>query len=157
MTDLKPRFKTEEKEIDGRKYSVTLFPAGRGFELLFEFKNLFGDSIGSLFGGEIETAISKLGGQLSKTEALEFVRGLLELTFVEGATEELGKRDHFDEHFSGRYSTLLKVIAFVMEANFSDFFAEIKIKLGSFAKTAVAKLKDMGATDVSALSKFLDE
>jgi len=143
----------KKKTINGHEIEVVLFPGGPGFELLFELKNIMGESIGSLFGGEIEVAIAKLGGNLSKKEGLDFILRLLEWTYIDGRTQGVDKL-FFDEHFAGRYGHLFKVIAFVTEVNFGDFFDEMRRGLVATVTKLGKGLEAAGATNLDALSSF---
>ena len=145
-------YETTKKTIDGVEYSVTLFPAGPGFQLLFELKEVLGDSMTSLLGQNVESLVSKIGGDLSKAEILDFVIRLLEFTFVSGRTQPID-RDFFNSHFAGKYGHLMKVLSFVVEVNFSDFFDEVKSGLTSLVGRFETLMKDMGATNLGALSQ----
>jgi hypothetical protein len=138
-------YEQESKTIDGTKYTVTLFPAGPGFQLLFELKNVLGDSMGAVLGQEAESIITKIGGTLSKEEILNLVVRLLELTLVEGRVQPIDKA-FFDSHFAGKYGHLMKVLSFVVEVNFSDFFDEIKNMLLNGVKRFNVFMGSMGAT-----------
>ena len=118
-------YKVETKEIGGHTVKVVLFPGGPGFKLLLELKQVLGDSIGSLFGGQIEVAIAKIGGDLSNENVLDFVLRLLEFTYIDERMEGVNK-DFFNEHFAGKYGYLFKVLIFVTEVNFGDFLDETK-------------------------------
>lgn len=145
---------TKTKSIDGVEYRVTVFPAGQGFELLFELKELFGDSIGALFGKNAETALAKIGGKFGKKEVLDFVLRLLAFTYAENATEPVGKKEVFNLHFAGRQGHLFKVIAFAVEVNFGDFFGEVKNGLKSLMDKMTTTLREAGATDPKVVSLF---
>lgn len=146
----------KSKEINGRKYTVSMFPAGTGFQIMFELKNALGPAVGSLIGDKAEMVLTMLGGDLSKEGALDLILRLLELTTVEGTGEGLGVEDAFNNHFAGRYGELLKVLAFVVEVNFADFFAEIKSVIGAGMKTVEKtlglKLKSQSASALSGQS-----
>jgi hypothetical protein len=147
--DTSPLFEKKTRVIDGTEYTVVLFPAGRGFELLFDLKTIAGDSIGSLFGGNVESAITKIGGGMGKSEILEFVLRLLEFTFPPGQTQGFN-RQRFDAHFAGRYGHLLKVLGFVIEVNFTDFFDELRTGLVDLTGKFDKMMEQAGATVTAA-------
>lgn len=123
---------TVSKRIGEHDYNVTVFPGGRSLELLFELKTALGDSFGALFGQNAEGAITKMGGQLGKREIVDLVLRLLELTTVDGKPFD---KATFDSHFAGRIGQLFKVLTFVVESNYSDFFDELRRSIIGFLKT----------------------
>ena len=135
---------TKTKEIGGQKYVVTTFPAGRAFELLYELKDALGESFGSLLSSSAESALARIGGKLNKQEAADLVLRLLELTSV-GGTSEGFKRETFDAHFAGRIGHLFRVLAFVIEVNYEDFFGELKGAVLTATKKGGELLKLLGA------------
>jgi len=143
---LVPNFETQRKEIDNVRYSTTVFPAGVGFQLLYELKAALGDTIGNLVSGDLEKVVSSVGGRLSKGEMLDFIQRLLGMTFADDMTLPVGKKEVFDVHFAKRYGHLLKVLSFVVEANFADFFEEVRRALSTSISKFNALVKMMGAS-----------
>lgn len=135
---------TSKRTIGKHEYAVTIFPAGHGLELLIELKNALGDSAGSLFGQNVEGMIAKIGGSYSKSEIRDLVQRLLDLTFVGSSTEPLGKKEIFDNHFAGQYGQLMKVLGFVIEVNYSDFFDELKSGIARVVGRLETVLQTMG-------------
>lgn len=141
-----PEIQSKTKRIGEFEYKSVMFPAGAGLEILVELKSVLGDSVGSLMGGEIETAIAKIGGNYSNAEVRELVARLLQWTYVEGYTEPVSTKAIFDTHFAGSYGRLFKVVAFAIEVNYSDFFDELKNALAGAMGNFDALLQKMGAT-----------
>lgn len=127
---------TRNKVIEGREYSVTQFPARRGFALKARLAKLLGPAVAELFsavkGGDAESLMSAdidmaiVGGAIRRllegvdeSNMLELVLSLLSMTRVDGKeiTEQV-----FDMEFAGKFSELYKVLAFVVEVNYGDFF-----------------------------------
>lgn len=119
------QFDAQTKVIDEIEYKVVPFPAGTGFEILFDLNQAFGDSIGALLGREAEKALSKIGGSLGKTEVLNLIIRMLQWTYIGSSPQPITK-ETFNMHFAGRYGHLLKVVGFVIEVNFKDFFDECR-------------------------------
>ncbi len=144
-----PTFKSETRSIGEHEYKVVLFPAGRGFELLVDLKTILGESVGLLFSGQIEKAIAVLGGGMSKPEILSLVMRMLEFTFVTGHTGGFDK-PFFDAHFVGAYGRLFKVLAFVVEVNYKDFFVEMRSGLNNALgnmDALLTKMEEAGLVD----------
>ena len=130
---------TKTRAIDGTKYAVTTFPARRGLKLQVTLVRTLGPALSELMkavpkgvstknllnvdvklehvAGALATAFSGL----SEEEFMALVMRLLESTSREGAeiTEET-----FDLDFSGNYMHVYKVLWFVLEVNYGDFFGE---------------------------------
>lgn len=127
---------TKDKIIEKRTYSVTQFPARHGFVLKARLAKLIGPAVAELFaalkGGSAESVMSAdvdmsmIGGAIHKLldgidgeDALDLVLKLLSMTRLDG--KEISEQV-FDMEFAGRFSELYKVLAFVVEVNYGDFF-----------------------------------
>ena len=116
----------KEKEIDGAKYTVTQMTARRALQMQAKIMKLIGPSIGeaiSASGGEASfgKAIGTLAATLDEKTFDSFILELLNGVRKNGM--EL-KESTIDLEFAGALNTLFKVLAFVLEANYADFFSE---------------------------------
>ena len=124
---------TEEKEIDGRMWHVTVFSATEGLGIMSKLTKLLGGPIGKAIagfmgGGEgpaldpkiISEAFESLAGRLDESEVVGLIKRLLKGTSYDGDKgNRLSAVDTFDVIFMRAYGTLFKVVAFVLEANFA--------------------------------------
>mgnify|MGYP001159162271 CR=1 FL=1 len=115
----------ETREIDGQNWTVQAFPASIGLEL--------GATLvqhGLSFAGDLDdvpAAVRNLFANLPPKGLVAFAKRLLEQTICEG---EGGAVKKFDTLFVRRYSTLIKVVAFVVEFNFAGPFDDWKTLVG---------------------------
>jgi len=135
---------TKNKMINGREFQVTQFPGRYGLRLQARLARVFGAPLAALFKGakkgmdsdladlDLEKAVVMLMDKLSEDELDDLVNRMLSQTRVDGK----GIIDNpmvFDELFAANYSDLFKVLAFVVEVNFGNFFSALK-GIGSPAK-----------------------
>lgn len=134
---------TREKVINGSTYSATQLPARRALKLQYKLIKIFGSAIsqvllpslsddkGKVEGSTISLGIDKRGissAIMSITSQMDdacFESLIKEL--VQGVRKE-GREltDSFiDTEFAGDLSTLWKVIWFVLEINFDNFFEDL--------------------------------
>ncbi len=119
---------TKEKQIDGHTYAVTQFPGRRAFKIKTAILLKLGPALAvSLAGAQgsgadlniasIASALEKI--TMSSDEFLDLVLELISQTRRDGKeiTPEV-----FDLEFAGNLQTVYKVAAFVLEANFGNFF-----------------------------------
>jgi hypothetical protein len=125
--------KTEEKTIDGATYAVTQFSATKSLKTFHRLGRMIGPAFGALTGGaalgdvananitaeSFGTAIKALFESCDEATFERTVKDLLETTTKDG------KPINFDLDFSGSIGTLFKVLAFVLEVNYSDFLGAI--------------------------------
>lgn len=120
---------TKEKQIDGHTYAVTQFPGRRAFKI----KTAILLKLGPALAVSLDGAVAKAGADLniasiasalekitmSSDEFLDLVLELISQTRRDGKeiTPEV-----FDLEFAGNLQTVYKVAAFVLEANFGNFF-----------------------------------
>lgn len=129
---------TKEKTIDGKLIAVTQFPARHGFKIKARLAKLLGPALasaaaavqggnkGSLLEADVDiaalgAAVSTLVASLDSDSTLDLVMGMLTSTRMDGkeVTDSV-----FDMEFAGNYATLYKVLAFVVEVNYGDFFGK---------------------------------
>ncbi len=122
---------TKAKEIDNVLYEVTQFTATRGFKLSARLWLLFSEPLANLFSsGNIDKsksfldmdasviakAIASLNTKFTDESLFEFAKELLT------QTQRDRKEINFDLDFAGNIMHLYKVLVFVVEVNFADFF-----------------------------------
>ncbi len=144
--------KWRETTIDGQAYRVTQFGATEGLRVWTKLAKLIGPSIGKAFGGvkggtalldadvdprAIGEAVEILVDQLDETEVVDFAKRLLAFTMIDG------REVNFEIDFQGRMLVMLKVLQFVIEVNYSDFFDALG---GRLARVAGAG-NDLGLVD----------
>ncbi len=127
---------TEDREIDGIKWTVTQFPATEGFKILVKVTKIIGPLIATTVGKteslsslmdmdtknlNLDGAITLLLDSLTESETNIFIKRLMAHTIVNGVSVV----DTFDITFQGKYATLFKVLKFIMEVNYKDFLDEI--------------------------------
>jgi hypothetical protein len=142
----------KHKVIDGIEYTVTQFPARRGFKLKLTLakkllpgmsrlldsgtplSQVMESNIGS---GSVVSAIQAAVDSLDEEEAVKLIMELLSST-RRGTKDGRGgleiSEEILDMEYAGNYLALYKVIAYVLEVNYSDFFKGI----GKVASTIVA-------------------
>ena len=119
----------KEKTINGSKYTTTQFPAMRALRLQTKLIKLLGPSLACVFSSydqknpdkNLAEAIKMLADVLDEDTFEKLVLEILQMTRKSGF--EL-KKENIDSEFAGNLNELFKVIQFVLEANFSDFFSE---------------------------------
>lgn len=133
--------------IDGHSYTVRKLPARRGTRMLTKLARMIGPSIGTLAeGGKLSDLMgAKVDGKLfSRAVAALFLHVdedavdaiLMELADV--TTVEKGGllRPNYDLHFMGRQGALMKWAAFALEAQYADFFGEVRAAVASLDELA---------------------
>lgn len=129
--------RTEETEIDGRRVSVTVFPGRESIRVWSRIMQLIGPAIGkavgSLKGGSglldaeitpdaLGDAVSELVNRLDEVEIEGLILRILKDTRIDG--KEVS-REVFDIEFAGSIVTALKIVRFVLETNYSDFWSVV--------------------------------
>lgn len=119
---------TKEKTIGDSVYSVTQMPAIRAVRMQARLLRLVGPSFGALIGSDpknpdssIPLAVSLLADKLDETTFEKLVLELMTGVRKDGAELTRGK---IDLDFAGNLNDLYRVIQFILEVNFSDFFQE---------------------------------
>lgn len=127
---------TRDKLINGHTYSVTQFPARHAFMLKARLAKLLGPALAEILASlngvskesilsadidlsAISAALNKLLGAVDEQSTMDLILKLLSCTRMDGKeiTEQL-----FDIEFAGNLSDVYKVLAFVIEVNYGDFF-----------------------------------
>lgn len=136
----------ETREIDGAKYTVTVFASGRSIQLLKRVLLFVGRPVARSYD-EIGDVMDGLLRALQETDAEELVKALVANVTIDGQKME-GERI-FDIWFAGKIGTLWKVVRFVVEVNWQSFFdemrAEMKARMEAWAMEqaeAVRKAKE---------------
>ena len=138
--------KTEEKKIDDMEVAVTQFPARFGFKMQARLLKVFGPVIGKMLGGadlkkgadadvnldKLSEAIELLFKSMDEDGAMKLIMDLLQSTRING--QEVNDSS-FDSIFPGKYSTLFKIVGYVLEVNYGSFFGESSI--GKMVKSVV--------------------
>jgi hypothetical protein len=139
--------KTEEKTIDGVRYQVTQFPAMEALRVQTQLLKVAGPALAAIFSGVrsgdgakakmefspifLAAALEKLSDKLNEDELERLVLRLLAGARIMeqngGPFDGPNGRVLFNMHFAGKLATLWKVIAFVLEVNYQDFFDGLKV------------------------------
>jgi hypothetical protein len=142
---------TQTRTIDGQQWTVTQFPATVGLRVASRLLKLIsgpvGDAVSGIDGNLMDARISM--DAKSMGAALKGLAGALEpddvvdlaVTLLEGArcdSTEIS-RATFDVVFQGRYGTLLKALAFVVEVNFQIPLADWFLLLTDQQQTSQEK------------------
>jgi hypothetical protein len=116
---------TKEKEIGDAVYSVTQMPAIRALKIQSRLLRLVGPSFAAMIAsGEdssIPMAISLLTDKLDENTFEKLVLDLMQGVRKDGAELTKGK---IDLEFAGNLNELYRVLQFVLEVNFADFFQD---------------------------------
>ncbi|MFH0902144.1 MAG: hypothetical protein V2A73_16050 [Pseudomonadota bacterium] len=127
---------TRERDIDGHHWSVTMLPASRGMEIARKLLRLAGPALGkamtaiggssassgggSLLDAELPVlgdAVAALAAGLGEPESTALIKELATTgVFCDGVEV---KPVQFEVLFAGQYATLIKLVGFVLETNFS--------------------------------------
>lgn len=126
---------TQEKEINGNRYSVTQMTARRALRMKAKLLKQFGTALAEIFLPSEDKPIE--GAGFSKKEAVSALQALscelderafelLVMELLSGVRKDGVELTEaiVDMEFAGDLATLFKVIWFVLEVNFSSFFGE---------------------------------
>lgn len=117
---------TREKSIDGSNYLVTQLPARRALKMKARLIKLFGPLLMSLDSGSFQNLCQTIDENQFESLCMEMIQGVrkngVELT---PAT--------FDLEFAGDMAGIYKVLLFIIEVNYSNFFTMIGIGIPSFS------------------------
>ena len=170
-------FEVKTKVIDELKFSVSPFDVKSALKLQAELFRIFGPALGSALGAfskkdkDSETqidgngigeAIEKLFTQLDPDTFYDLIKRMfgkvqVEVT-IEGKTPILFDfYEKFDERltivFQGKITTIYKVLIFVLEVNYPDFFEKAG-RIGNRLKTT---LSEKAKTSASAVLNELEK
>lgn len=124
-----------EIELDGEKYIVSLYAATRGFKLLTKLAKYLGRPLVALgaSGGldaditpELITSLFDASNELLDENTLEkLVKEILDGVQIIDHKSNINRPINFDLDFRGRYSHLFKLLAQVLQFQYSDFLSEL--------------------------------
>lgn len=138
--------KTHEKNINGRVFRVSEFPAMRGWKTFVKLSRGLMPAMASVAGAiknwedlEIDgdglvKAAELLITELDEDKSEILINELFSLTWIDG--QEL--MPQFDMVFQGEYGMLIKALAFVIEVNYKSFLGENGVKFLKNKTPAVA-------------------
>lgn len=119
---------TKEKVIGDNTYAVTQMPALRAVKMQARLLRLVGPCIGALIAADpknpdasLPMAISMLADKLDEATFEKLVLDLVQGVRCNGVEMTRGL---LDLDFAGKLNDLYRVLQFVLEVNFSDFFLE---------------------------------
>lgn len=126
---------TKEKMIDGRSIKVAQFPARRALQFKARILRLVAPFIGELMrtvgkGGKlsldtdvpVETIVEAMNkiADVKPEEFVDLCVSLMQCTWIDG--KEISE-SVFDMEFAGNTLLMYKIIWYIVQVNFSDFFA----------------------------------
>ena len=123
---------TRTKTIDGTEFRTTQLPAMRAYPMFIRLGKIIGPILGSLQGVSLHTELSELGSALgpafSAIDPDEATRLMVDMfvstrALVDGKVLDLSSEASINRVFTGRLPLMFKVLAFVVQENFADFFA----------------------------------
>lgn len=118
---------TREKLIDGATYSVTQLPARRALKLKAKLIKTFGSFFLGGDSNSLTTMLHSLDENQFEALCMEMIQGVRK----NGVELNAGT---FDLEFAGDMAGVYKVILFVIEVNFANFFQMVGIGLPSFSE-----------------------
>jgi len=123
-------------EIDGQTWEASPYSATKGLKILTRLTKAIGPALGSALGGAggvegllnsgtgsdaIGKALDILSRSLDEDDTVTLIKDILTGVIVDGKP----LIPIFDTTFQGRYSTLFKVVGFVLKTNYADFFGSL--------------------------------
>lgn len=119
----------KKKTIDGSEYMVTQMTARQALKMQAKLLKLLGPCLGEAISAMLtkddKTGLSRSLMALASTVDEKTFDGLVFELLVGVRKDGVELRDgEINLEFAGALNTLYKVIAFVLEANYSDFWAE---------------------------------
>src|SRR5271163_3077493 len=121
---------TKEKVIDGAVYSVTQLPARRALRLKAKLIKLFGVMIFGKESSNFQALCQSLDENQFESICMEMIQG------VRKNGVELVPAT-FDLEFAGDMAGVYKMLLFVIEVNYANFFSLIGIGLPSFSEETI--------------------
>jgi len=143
----------QTREIDGIPFTVQQLPAMRAAKLSHRLGSVVGPAIAKIAAGAAkdELDLSQLGDavqilfdRLPEKEFEALIKELLETAQVTINGQTAPLMPAFDAVFTGKISTLFKVLKFSLEVNFADFF--------DAAAPLIRKAQTFGASRSSSLN-----
>lgn len=152
---------SQSRTIDGMEFTVTPLPGKKGFETFPRVMKLLSPALEQL--GEalskdttqtaaglavLAKAIASLA-QTSPTELTSLLNLMMESSVVSVDGNQQRVMQAFDIVFAGKTLTAYKALAFAVEVNYRDFFAEAKVlfqKAGARAAASASLSPNTSAT-----------
>ena len=119
------------KDIDGKEVSVTQFPGTEGLKILTKLSKLVGPVIGGALGisgsvADVDTSdpdflpriVTDLFSSIEEDDTVRLIHRMLRDTRV-GGVEIMSD---FDMMIGGNYPFLFKLLGYVLEVNYGNFF-----------------------------------
>ncbi len=134
----------KEVVIGEDTYMITLFPAGKGLNILKQLSKLLGDSFASILvrgedaqvdEGILGEAIGKLVHNMDAVDMEKLARSMLEEHVLVN-----GKKIGFNTHFAGNYGCMINLLKEVAVFNYQNFFSDL-MSLRDDQKPDVAAVK----------------
>ena len=165
--------KSFPKEIDGVNYEVTQFPADEAIVIMTKLLEIFGTSVGNIVEGSVPKneapksildidldfsavgrAFSSLVMRLGEKHVADLFFRMLQGTHVRsdqgGSFANQNGRVLFNNHFAGRLSSLVKLLVFIVEVNYGDFFGGGDI--GSLTDKVLGLTKSLAGSEDSTIN-----
>lgn len=128
---------SETRTIGETDYTVRQMTATPAYTLLTKLTKIIGPAFGALSAGEsvsakVSAAVNVLASKLDETEVTAIIKQLISCVDLQGTP--LSKT--FEAHFhGGNLSEMFKLLGFVLEVNYADFFGgfeSVKSKAAAF-------------------------
>jgi hypothetical protein len=126
--------RTQERDIDGVHYVCSQFPATKGLKMTHRLGRFISAPLSALAGDMkpgMKLTQADFGAETIGKAVQSFFESCDEAIFESTVKELLtsttrdNKPINFDIDFAGQLGHLLKVLAFILEVNFKDFFSGI--------------------------------
>jgi hypothetical protein len=122
----------KDVEVDGSTYCVHLLSPSKALKLSFKLTKLVGEPMAQMANASqgkdvaelLPIAVRALLSRLDENEVLGIIKEMVATCTLEN------KPINFEDSFQGRLGHLVKLVAKVMEVQFSDFFAGLAETLG---------------------------
>jgi len=121
---------TKEKLIDGSNYTVTQLPARRALKLKTKLIKIFGGLFLANDSKTMQSVFQSLDENQFEALCMEMIQG------VRKNNVELSPAT-FDLEFAGDMAGVYKLLLFIIEVNFENFFQMIGIGLPSLSEEQV--------------------
>lgn len=150
---------THEKMIDDFNVMVTEMPAMRALRIQTKLLKIIGSPLSELLKIKPDDEDSE-NNCFSKSVTIlcqnlnenDFENLVLELCLCVRVNGHEMKKSFIDITFTAKLNTLFKILAYVIEVNYADFFQE-----GSFINQAIAELKTRNTSKSKTESKKISQ
>ena len=125
--------RTETRDIQGNEYQVTTFQPRTALNKFFFMVKLLGPGIADAVSGaknlsdvldtdvDLPMLVKGLVERMDEEVVTDFIISMFSTTARN--RRDLSDESNFNDAFSGNYGEMLEALAFVVEVNFSSFFA----------------------------------